>query len=292
MTVSVSYNNQAPYKWNNKKEVVTAREGADVEMVEETLRHFRYAVKVLELGGNETPAAQPRTQCLPSDEPRVVVWGDVLVKVGDTMHLFSINQCTEDTHAQDIVNQVWMLAQALALDEDNSNLPSSKPAAQPPPAPAAQPQPAAARAATPMQVPLGGITPVGSFDNKLKEDYLKHGVIEVNLSKIAKTYDRKGTLTYELYSTFGDALLPSKFPAVRVYSDNKFLPAEVRDYLEALPIEAGEEMMIDGTFTASVRAKGESVYYNVTAISADAVQEPDDDFPPMPDDYDVVVTPF
>jgi hypothetical protein len=114
----------------------TVREGATAEMVAETKRHFLCTAKTVFEGKHIDATAEAwnkRTEYAPvvarHGEPRVCIYGDVVVKrEADTVSI-SVNKFTEFTTARDMVNHLYLIAECIKLPVNGHA------SAQQPPAP-------------------------------------------------------------------------------------------------------------------------------------------------------------
>ena len=98
---------------------LTMRRGATADMVQDTLWHLNVALSaaiqgVFFFSAESVSEFHNRTDYgeSPHEQSRVNVWGELMVDIGGTHVLISVNQCDEYTSAQDILDLIGEFAAA------------------------------------------------------------------------------------------------------------------------------------------------------------------------------------
>lgn len=247
------------------KTCVTAREGATVEMVADTQRHFIHAVKVLEVG--LTHAAESATnraayeENTTHEEARVVMWGQAAVLVapveisGLTVLAVSINVVTEYTSAQEIIDLTWILLNALGYqaptDEQRETWNKQQPAQPSHNAP--QSHETARYSDLPtsqvsIQAPdENGVIYMGSWDDRKPEYWDMIGkTVSFDVTKITSKIS-DGVASWSIYPKLSNGRT-GDFPMSYVYADGKYNADGVIDILTEVAKPGGKD--VEGQYRA------------------------------------------
>ncbi len=109
--------------------VCNIRTGATAEMVEETIRHFKHAIYCVARGHDKTsddvPSRNKYADKLEHGQARVSVWTrNSFAPVPDfdneEIYKVPVNIFNEYTHAQDLIDRLWMVAGVMALADGHS----------------------------------------------------------------------------------------------------------------------------------------------------------------------------
>jgi len=220
----------------------TLREGATAEMRDETLRHLKYAARLLRDGAFkvETEEATKRTKYseTPHGEPRVVLFGDLYVKGGKGWYEVLGLKITEYTSTQDILNMVLLnLEDGIAVTTNVTPFPHQQ----------SQPDqgqnPGRANQSGNQQQPADGSTPPRQLKKLEKGTQLVNGEwVSVTVVKIAHSSSKQGVGMWEFFNPYG--VNPGQHPShmMTLYADNEMRMESVGDFLEGLNLQMGSSI--------------------------------------------------